>query len=83
VVYAYEHPFLEERHEALGKVVDQAERARLLREMGDHKFNEFADIPMFWLLAEAAVNPKFIAEYVFPGSITGFFTHLEYLKLAP
>jgi peptide/nickel transport system substrate-binding protein len=83
VVYAYEHPFLEERHAALGKAVDPAERARLLREMGDHKFNEFADIPMFWLLAEAIVNPKFIAEYVFPGSITGFFTHLEYIKLAP
>jgi len=83
VVYAYEHPFLEERHEALGKAVDPAERARLLREMGDHKFNEFADIPMFWLLAEAVVNPKFIAEYTFPGSITGFFTHLEYIKLAP
>ena len=83
VVYAYEHPFLEERHAALGTVVDRAERARLLRDMADHKFNEFASIPMFWMLAEATVNPKFIAEYVFPGSITGFFTHLEYIKLAP
>jgi ABC-type transport system substrate-binding protein len=83
VVYAYEHPFIEERLEALGKVVDPAERARLLREIGDHKFNEFAAIPMFWLHAEAGVNPKYIAEYTFPGSITGFFTHLEYIKLAP
>jgi len=24
-----------------------------------------------------------IAEYVFPGSIPGFYTHLEYVKLAP
>ncbi len=83
VVYAYEHPYIEERLEALGKVVDQAERARLLREIGDHKFNEFADMPLFWLFAEAGVNPKYIAEYTFPGSITGFFTHLEYIKLAP
>ena len=82
VVYAYEHPYIEERHEALGKAVDKAERARLLREVGDHKFNEFADMPLFWLFAEAGVNPKYIAEYTFPGSITGFFTHLEYLKLA-
>jgi len=82
VVYAYEHPYIEERLEALGKVVDKAERARLLREIGDHKFNEFADMPLFWLFAEAGVNPKYIAEYVFPGSITGFFTHLEYIKLA-
>jgi ABC-type transport system substrate-binding protein len=83
VVYAYEHPFIEERLEALGKVVNPAERARLLREANGHKFDEFASIPMFWLHAEAGVNPKYIAEYTFPGSITGFFTHLEYVKLAP
>jgi ABC-type transport system substrate-binding protein len=83
VVYAYEHPFIEERLAALDKAVLPAERARLLREIGDHKFHEFASIPMFWLLAEAGVNPKFIAEYTFPGSITGFFTHLEYVKLTP
>jgi len=82
VVCSYEHPYIEERLEALGKAVDKAERARLLREIGDHKFNEFADMPLFWLAAEAGVNPKYIAEYHFPGSITGFFTHLEYIKLA-
>jgi len=82
VVCSYEHPYIEERLDALGKVVDKAERARLLREIGDHKFYEFADMPMFWLFAEAGVNPKYVAEYNFPGSITGFFTHLEYIKLA-
>jgi hypothetical protein len=82
VVYAYEHPYIEERLEALSKVVDRSERARLLREIGDHKFNEFAAMPLFFLYADAAVNPKYIAEYVFPGVITGFFTHLEYVKLA-
>ena len=64
-------------------MVDTAERTRLLREIGDHKFNEFAEIPLFWLFAEATVNPKYIAEYAFPGVITGYFTHLEYVKLAP
>jgi ABC-type transport system substrate-binding protein len=83
VVYAYEHPFIEERLAALGKVVEPGQRAQLLREIGDHKFTEFADMPLFWLFAEAAVNPKYIAEYVFPGIITGFYTHLEYVKLAP
>jgi len=55
---------------------------RLLHEIGGHKFTEFAGMPLFWLFAEAGVNPKYIAEYIFPGSITGFFTHLEYIKLA-
>jgi peptide/nickel transport system substrate-binding protein len=81
--YFYEHPFIEERLEALAKVVEPGERARLLREIGDHKFTDFAEIPLFWLFAEATVNPKYIAEYVFPGVITGYFTHLEYIKLAP
>ena len=83
VGYWYEHPFIEERLQALSTVVDVAERTRLLREIGDHKVNEFAEIPLFWLFAEAAVNPKYIAEYTFPGVITGYFTHLEYVKLAP
>jgi peptide/nickel transport system substrate-binding protein len=81
--YWYEHPELDERLEALTTVVDPAERARLLREIGDHKVHEFAEIPLFWLYAETAVNPKYIAEYTFPGIITGYFTHLEFIKLAP
>ena len=79
----YEHPVIEERLDALTKVVDKAERTQLLREIGDHKFTEFAEIPLFWLYAEATLNPKYIAEYTFPGIITGYFTHLEYIKLAP
>jgi ABC-type transport system substrate-binding protein len=81
--YFYEHPFIEERLAALGTIMEPAERARLLREIGDHKFTEFAEIPLFWLFAEATANPKYVAEYVFPGVITGYFTHLEYIKLAP
>ena len=54
-----------------------------MQEISDDKFQESASLPMFWLLAEAGANPKFIAEYTFPGSITGFFTHLEHVKLAP
>ncbi len=81
-VYAYEHPYIEERFETLGKTVAPAARAQLLREIGEHKFSEFADMPMFWLYAEAGVHPKYVAEYIFPGSITGFYTHLEYVKLA-
>jgi ABC-type transport system substrate-binding protein len=79
----YEHPFIEERLDALGQAVEATERARLLRDIGDHKFTEFAEMPLFWLFAEATVNPRYIAEYVFPGVITGYYTHLEYVKLTP
>jgi dipeptide transport system substrate-binding protein len=83
VVYSYEHPFIEQVMEELGRVVNPDERARLLRSIGDHKFEEFAEIPLAALFADAAINPKFIAEYTFPGIITGFYTHLEYIKLVP
>jgi peptide/nickel transport system substrate-binding protein len=83
VGYWYEYPLIDERLEALEKVVEPAERARLLQEIGDHKFTEFAEIPLVWLFAEATVNPRYIVEYTFPGVITGYFTHLEYVKLAP
>ena len=65
------------------KALAPGEQVRLLREIGDHKFNEFTEMALFWLFADAAVNPRVIAEYVFPGSIPGFYTHLEYIKLAP
>lgn len=83
VVHVYLHPYIEERITTLHTVVDPKERARLLREIGDHKFNNFSEMPLFWLFAEAVVNPKYVAEYVFPGVITGFFSHLEYVKAAP
>jgi ABC-type transport system substrate-binding protein len=83
VVYSYEHPFIDQVMEELGRVVKPEERARLLRSIGDHKFHEFAELPLAALFADAAINPKFIAEYTFPGIITGFYTHLEYVKLAP
>jgi hypothetical protein len=47
VGYWYGHPVIEDRIEALGKVADREERARLLREIGDHKFYEFAEMPLF------------------------------------
>lgn len=83
VIYAYEHPFIDGKLQELGRELEPAQRGRILRELGDHKFYEFAELPLFWLYAEAAVNPRVIKEYTFPGTIPGFYTHLEYIKLAP
>ena len=82
VVYAHEHPYIEERLEALGTVVEPKERARLIREIGEHKFTEFADMPMFWLHAEAG-EPKFIADYTFRAALPGSLRIWRVCKLAP
>jgi ABC-type transport system substrate-binding protein len=79
LVAGYEHPLIDQKFDALRNSVDLAERERLLREMGDIKFEEYDFIPLFWLPVEATVDPKVIGEYNF-GTITGVFTHLEYIK---
>ena len=54
----------------------------LWRQLGDTMFTKQTCIPLFWLPAEAVVNPKFVADYTFPGSISGTWTHPEYIKAA-
>jgi ABC-type transport system substrate-binding protein len=79
VVFVYEHPLIDQKFEALRKSLDVAERERLLREIGDIKFEEYDVIPLLWLPVDAVIDPKVIGEYNF-GTITGVWTHLEYIK---
>ena len=49
----------------------------------------YAEIPLLWLIADMVVDPNIVADYIFPGSIPGFFTHqahmadLEYVVPVP
>lgn len=52
----------------------------LARQMGDIFFDQFISIPLFWLPAEAVINKDVIEGWVWPGSITGTWTHLEYIE---
>jgi hypothetical protein len=42
-----EGPAIEAQLAALDTVVEPGARGRLLREIGDHKFQEFAEMPLF------------------------------------
>jgi ABC-type transport system substrate-binding protein len=79
LVAGFEHPLIDQKFDALRKSVDLAERERLLREIGDIKFEEYDVIPLLWLPVDAVVDPKVVGEYNF-GTITGVWTHLEYVK---
>ena len=46
-------------------------------------YDNFGVLQMFALSSEIVVDPKFIAEYKFPGNVSGFFTHLEHIKTVP
>ena len=82
LLFTYEHPEIDDAYEQLSQTVDPGRRHGILNHLGNLKYQEYADIPLFWLKAEVGVNPDQVRDYVFPGSIAGSITHLEYVEPA-
>jgi peptide/nickel transport system substrate-binding protein len=80
--HIFEDEFLEKNYVALTQSVDSAERQRLARAIGDHLYENFADIPLFWFYNEVAANPKVVADWTYPGIGGGRSTHFHLLKAA-
>jgi peptide/nickel transport system substrate-binding protein len=80
--HSFEDEFIQKRYDALTQSVDPGERQRLAREIGDHLFEEFSSMPLFWLHNEVAVNPKVVADWQYPGLGGGRSTHFHLLKAA-
>jgi ABC-type transport system substrate-binding protein len=76
----YENEFIDKQYDLLTKAVQSAERQRLARSIADHLFDEFADIPLFWFANEVVANPKFVAEWTYPGLAAGRSTHFHLVK---
>jgi peptide/nickel transport system substrate-binding protein len=79
----YQVPELDAKMAELDRTIQNEERARLLREMGDILYFDFAMIQMFSLSSEIMVDPTAVAGYKFPGLMSGFYTHLEYIETVP
>jgi len=78
----YENEFVDKQYELWTRTVDPKERQRIARSIGDHFFEEFADIPLFWFANEVAANPKVVGEWVYPGLAAGRSTHFHLVKPA-
>ena len=78
--FGYEDAFTDGLYNALSVEIDSAKRGIQFRELGEYSFNNHTSIPLFWLPGEVIINPKFVSEWVFPGSITGFWTHVENIR---
>jgi hypothetical protein len=78
----FESEFIDKHYLALRDSVDPEERNRLARAIGDHLFDEFADIPLLWFYNEVVVNPKVVADWQYPGIGAGRSTHFHMLKAA-
>ena len=81
--HAYQVPEIDALWDKLGQTLDRGERTLILQEIGDIVYDNFGVLQMFALSSEIVVDPKFIAEYKFPGNVSGFFTHLEHIKTVP
>ena len=57
-------------------------KEQLAREIGDHLFEAFADIPLVLLFNEVVADPKVVAEWTYPGTGAGRSTHFHLLKAA-
>jgi peptide/nickel transport system substrate-binding protein len=78
--HIFEDEFIEKNYLALRETVNPAERQRLARAIGDHLYEEFADMPLIWFYNEVVVNPKVVAEWQYPGLGAGRSTHFHLLK---
>ena len=78
----FEDAFIEERYLALTQATDPQERERLAREIGEHLFTDFTDIPLLLLFNEVVANPKVVGEWEYPGPGAGRTTHFHLLQAA-
>ena len=82
-VHAFQDQFIDQKIEELNVTIDKAQRTAIMQDIGDFCFDQICTLPMFDIAPDIAVNPKFIKDYTFPGFISGFYTHLEYIETIP
>jgi len=81
-VAAPENPLMDAIYGKLAMTLEGSLQADMLKQVGEIAYMTYHDIPLFWLPPEAMFNPEFVSAYVFPGSVTGTWTHLENIRAA-
>ncbi len=69
-----------EMYEIVGRIqgeMDWSKHEPNIRAVGELSFNLHANVPLWYLPAQVAVDPNVIDEYVWNGTEHGTFTHLE------
>jgi ABC-type transport system substrate-binding protein len=78
--HSFVDEFIQKNYTALTQAVDPTERQRIARAIGDHLYENFADMPLFWTYNEVAANPQVVADWSYPGLGGGRSTHFHLLK---
>ncbi len=66
----------------IANTLDEKKQDEVWRQVGEIVYTQHKEIPLFWLPIEAIVDPKIVADWTFPGSATGSWTHVENIKAA-
>lgn len=61
---------------------DLVQQAAVWRDLGNLSYSAYLTLPLFWLPEEAYYDPEFIADYIYPGSIPGTWTHVQNIRAA-
>ncbi len=77
-----ESPDLDAIYAQLVKTLDPKAADELWRKWGEIAYQQYVNVPLFWIESELAIDTSVVAEYIFPGSVTGVISHTEYIKAA-
>ncbi len=64
------------------ETVDREAIDLLIREIGDDRYYNFADIPFFWFRLTVMFNPEVVESWTFPGTASSKTSHWDLLKAA-
>jgi peptide/nickel transport system substrate-binding protein len=62
--------------------LDPNQQEGYYKQIGELLFTRHTNSPLFWTSAQAAINPNIVANYEWPGSISGTWTHVDYIRAA-
>ena len=82
IVASFVTPLIDQKWEELTQATSPADRDRVMQDIGNHMFDEFASMPLFWFPAVVMLNPDVVSEYAFPGNRREIFSHMEFAKAA-
>ena len=77
-----ENPKVDALLRQIATTVDQGKQEEMWRQLGDESYNYFMDVTLFWLPSEVTANPKVVESWLYPGGITGAWTHVVNIKPA-
>ena len=80
-VYMYEDPHTEDLFSRWQSSVDETERLNLMKEAGQHMYDQSATMPLGFLFAEFGINPEVIAAYSVNNSYFGGMKGHEYTRV--